>query len=897
MTARTESNQQPASGLPPEAAHGLAARGRVSNVWAALGVALVALLVGWVRSIPADPDPVDLAWAGAPAPSYPRADYVYTGGDGKKYVYPGGYDSYAWIGSARKLIATGSVCDEVVDGVCIDTTSLAPEGRTVQYPGSLHVRAIAALHRALSRLAPGRPLSASAYSVSIVVGVAAVVPAFLIGFRLAGIFGGLLTALVSGLNLLLLRRSFGADNDIWNFFFPALLVWMSTEAILSRNLVRGIAWSALAGAIIGPYAMTWNGWPFAWVIALSGLIANALLLAAADLAGRRNPDTRQRNAWAIAAVFFSTAGVAVHWSGSSIDYFDLLSVLWDNPILATIAHADGGAGLSWPENYSTVGELYSPTMTEVAAWFGGRLPLFGAWLGLVLMLLPRRDWAQYHFIVFIAGVLLYRLLFALEQQSRQLMVAAIALPLVTALGLYAADSRDGARRRAAISIVVWFLGSLFLGLGARRFLLLMVLPFAVAVAVAADRLLGSVERLASDTWPRLRGLGTALAFALTVAILGSLTRSALVQAQAFRPAMNRAWGEMLTRVRETSAPDATVTTWWPVGYFAAYFSQRRVTADGGTLPSRRPYWLARALMAADERESAGFLRMLHCGSLARNDLGAFGKAFGALASLGLSEIEILAIVERLATIDSAEARSYLAGKGVPGPLVSELLEASHCRVPESYVLLSSLDLGDRSWQQTALWDFPRSFALAEAATRPVAAVARDLEDRFDLAAAAARSIAEAAAAHRAGAPDAFAAPLATVGGSGWSPCSDEGGVLACPLRWRNARRLELQLDAPARSRLLGAPAWGPPSFLLSAEPLGLTVQPAGRGSVEWAVLYDPSLRRAAVGSRPLLRSTYSQLMLLDGRYNRLFEKVGEAEAAHERVTAWRVRWDLLDDLS
>ncbi len=850
MVSRSKKNRPERSETPSSNRWAGRAPGPAAMLVPLLCLAVAGLIVACVRMLPARTGAADLGWLGDSASAGVAEDYRYPGGDGREYVYLGGYDGYAWAHLARKLLETGSVCDQVVDGVCMDRTGLAPDGRSVRYPRSVHVRAIAALHRALAWLSPGRPLLASAFLVPVLVAVLAVVPAFAIGFRLTGVFGGCVAALLSGLHPVLLLRSFGADNDIWNFFFPAMLAWLAIEAILARSRLTATVLAAVAGLLVGPYALTWNGWPFAWSIVVAGLAVNAVLVLAADRFGRPDRYVRPRDALATLAAFVVAAGVATTLAGASVDYLDATEVLFDSPFFASVAFAEGGARLGWPDNYAAVGELRALSLPQVATWIGGPVYLLVAWMGVVLMLVPSRAWAPYHFAVFLSGVALFRLLFALPDHSPLPMVAALSLPLVAAVVLYAADAREGARRRASVSIVVWFLASLYLGLGAIRFLLLLVLPFAVAVAVAADRLLGlaaSFDRRSDGRRCGVLAIATGL---VLCAVMFAPLRSGVVRAQAYRPEMNRAWDEVLSQVRDGSAADSIVTTWWPAGYFASYFSRRRVSADGGVLHSGAPYWLARAMMSEDERQTVGFLRMLHCGSLARRDLGDFGQTFGQLGRFGLSPLEILHLIERVAIEDAATAERSYAEQGIPSGFIVNLMEASHCRVPESYLVLSSRNRQDRSWQEMAVWDLAAKTGAAERATS-----------------------------------------LARVRATNWGSCAGDGESRECSVPWRRVAGLDLRLDRPVQSRLRGGNDWGPPDLVLRAGAEGVEMLRGGDDGAGWSVLYDSTARRAAIGPTSTVRSTYSQLTLLDGRYSRFFEKVGEATAAGNRISAWRVRWD------
>src|SRR5262249_3937709 len=70
------------------------------------------------------------------------------------------------------------------------------------------------------------------------------------------------------------------------------------------------------------------------------------------------------------------------------------------------------------------------------------------------------------------------------------------------------------------------------------------------------------------------------------------------------------------------------------------------------------------------------------------------------------------------------------------------------------------------------------------------------------------------------------------------------------------------------------------------------ITPASPLHPDLGVLLDLPKQRILVGAPLLLRSTFTQLMYLDGRYTTAFEKVDERTVdTGERVVTWKIRWD------
>ncbi len=118
------------------------------------------------------------------------------------------------------------------------------------------------MHRIATWLDPSHPLPASAYLVPVIVGVLGVVPAFAIGRRLAGPVGGFVAAVAGALHPIVLQRSIGGDDDVWNVVLPLYMVWAVIAGMQARRPLAQIACGALGGAVAGLHAATWRGWTF-----------------------------------------------------------------------------------------------------------------------------------------------------------------------------------------------------------------------------------------------------------------------------------------------------------------------------------------------------------------------------------------------------------------------------------------------------------------------------------------------------------------------------------------------------------------------------------------------------------------------------------------------------------
>jgi asparagine N-glycosylation enzyme membrane subunit Stt3 len=811
-----------------------------------------------------------------------RAALTYTGTDGREHVYLGDYDSYLWLRHARNLLRTGTTCDAVVDGVCRDTLTLAPVGAPAIYAGSLHAAAIACVHRIVTRFSADYPLPASASWIPAIVAVLGVLPAFFIARSLAGAIAGPFAAVVTLVHPFVLSRTLGSDNDVWNVVLPLYTMWALLGAVGADSLPRRGLCAGLAGACVGLQAWTWRGWPFAYTVAMAGLLGCLLLHAARHVAERRALTiwraTEVRQTAVVLVIFYAAAGVSTSLADPEAGYLALPAEVVRVAMRAVQWGPDRAAqAADWPNTLNVVSELRPLGLWGIMREAGGAPVLLGGLLGLILLLSPRRPWRWPHWSVLFIGMTLYAAALAWAEPGRFVTIALLGAPLAAAWLASWRDDEDAQapRRQArALLLVVWFLAAIYQAHGGYRFLLLLAAPLGIACAVVAGRLLASVRRvgLESSRWYRA-AVSVALAAVLTLVMLHAVRRG-YASARDYVPAMNDAWWDTLGHIRDTAGPAAVVHTWWDYGHWVTYLTERAVSNDGTSLLTHVPHWVARALIAPGEGESVGILRMLGCGSDATPRPAGTRGAYGKLVAAGRDPVAAYSALVSVMTLDAAAAATDLERRGLGPEARADVLRSTHCDPPEAYLVLSSTLLHKRqAWMALGLWD----------PSRPADAT-----------------------------PGRTPSPIHIAFSPLWLPCrpAGEAGELVCAIEAPLATgsgvldRFVYDPAAPERSRLYTRRPDGPRSGETTAGPPAVVMMAAAREMREVAfpsptesdlgVLIDAPNRRIRLGAPPLLRSTYVQLMYLDGRYARHYEKVDDRYAAGERVTTWKIRWNRTD---
>ena len=132
----------------------------------------------------------------------------------------------------------------------------------------------------------------------------------------------------------------------------------------------------------------------------------------------------------------------------------------------------------------------------------------------------------------------------------------------------------------------------------------------------------------------------------------------------------------------------------------------------------------------------------------------------------------------------------------------------------------------------------------------------------------------------------------------WSTCTVavEGGwtcrIVDSPGRPKPAvEAVDYRPAIPEQTRLRTASGDRAPAVVLlaGAEPVLREVEVAEPRDETLGVLVDVPHRRVLVGSPDLLRSTFTRLVFLDGRFSPHFQEVDDRTGyAGERVRTWRV---------
>ncbi|MBI3032837.1 hypothetical protein HYY69_05145 [Candidatus Woesearchaeota archaeon] len=165
--------------------------------------------------------------------------------------------------------------------------------------------------------------------------------------------------------------------------------------------------------------------------------------------------------------------------------------------------------------------------------------------------------------------------------------------------------------------------------------------------------------------------------------------------------VNDQWYNILVNIKDKSAPDAIITSWWDFGHFFKAIGDRATTLDGGNQNSPQAHWIGKLLLTDNEKESVGILRMLACGATV---------AFDELEQLfNHDQVKTKKVVDHIILLSKNEAKKYLLQQDLSEQQAEHILQYTHCQPPENYLIVSSdMIPKSSSWAHFGSWNFSRA---------------------------------------------------------------------------------------------------------------------------------------------------------------------------------------------
>ena len=626
--------------------------------------------------------------------------------DEKGYRYMPDIDPYYWFRYAKNILERGHPGDILKDNKPFDTYQLAPLGRFV-VPDMFHSYALAYFHKLASIFVPNMDLMRSSFYLTPFVSALCVLLVFFIARKIAGNIGGFFAAMMMAVNSAFLSRSLHPDNDVWVVFFPLLVTWLFLITEESRSMAKITIIAALAGLFTGMFTFAWSGWWYIFDFLLATIFVTFLYLVFSSLGAIKKSvraaysNEAIRSLVAIGIVYFiSTALFTTLFSGWATFRNSFFGPLSFPSIKAPVQAAS-----LWPNVLTTVAELNEGSVNQIINSVGGNFLFFISLLGLIFSVSRAEGLKKFDFIYIIATAAFYGSFFILQRWGVGFSLAGtliwIMIPIAASMALSIYKKDPSYDFKLSILLSLWIISTIFASIKGIRFTLLLAPAFSVAFGVALGKgFLYSVKLLTKELKIHKFIANSILLVLLLFVFYTNPVRGAISAARSDLPIINDAWHNSLAAIKKDSTNNAIITSWWDFGHHFKAIAERKVTFDGTTQTAPAAHWVGRLLMASDENEAIGILRMLDCGS---------NNAINILNGITKDQHLSLRIVRSIILLDKSGADRALDEFKFSKEQKEEILSFTHCSPPEAYFIASEDMIGKSGvWGHFGSWSFERA---------------------------------------------------------------------------------------------------------------------------------------------------------------------------------------------
>ncbi|MBU1850295.1 MAG: dolichyl-diphosphooligosaccharide--protein glycosyltransferase subunit STT3 [Nanoarchaeota archaeon] len=817
-------------------------------------------------------------------------------------------DPYHYFRLTRNMVEKWHVWDVIKDGQPWDDHRLAPVGRAVK--ANFHVYFEYYLYKFISFFNKDATLLSVVFLVPVIISSLCVIPAFFIAKKRAGKFAGFIAAMLVGIHSAFIGRTAAgfADTDAYNVFFPLFIAWVFIEAFEAKEWNKKLLLGAVSGFLVGLYSIAWIGWWYIFDFIMGAVIIYILYRALKLFIEQKTfkkifVDDVLKKTVCVMIVFFLFACI---FTSIFTSFPNFQNSVFGPLTFRTIKQA--AKTDLWPNVYTTVAELNPASISSVVNQIGGKFFFFIASIGVLLTLFKLEKANKKDFVILGIGILVF--LIMLSDSVMQLepitFLLIFAIPIIIGLIFLLKDKRE-IDIKYALFLVLWFAGTIYACTKGTRFILLLVPAFSIAFGIALGIIMKALSYWTSKEFEINKKYVTVALIILLSLLLIAPVKSAHITAKGEIPSMNDAWWASLTKIKEESAPNAIVNSWWDFGHWFKAVADRAVTFDGGSQNTPMAHWVGKILLTSDEDQAVAILKMLDCGS---------NNAFEEI-DLKFSDTEKSAnIVYEVLKRDEDNAKKYLEEQGFTFEEITKITPYFFCEPPENYFITSGDMIGKAGvWAHFGSWDFDKAFIYNNVRNKDYQESVELLMERFNISEdKAADYYYEVQSLTTDRSVNDWISPWPNYLTARWVGCKNETKeIVTCtfnfPIGQSNLNqqvRIEnviINLSSPEKTLFTmafidsnigvkAAETKTNPKGLVIAKGDELTKYDLGSADMNIDVVYDADKKKALMMDPSLSQSIFTKLFFLEGRSTKHFNVFSdETDVTGSRIIVWKVDWD------
>lgn len=565
--------------------------------------------------------------------------------DEKGRTYLLEHDSYQWLLRTEYVLQRGYPGTGRDGNDIYDSYTLAPVGKKLGHAQFLFY-ASAFLYRAFNVFFKNTSLESFLFYLPIFYAMIFLIVVYLFAARFFSNAAAFFATLFIGLNGMVLNKSCAGwfDYDTLSLTIPILICWCLLSALKEkRNIAKLLAYSIAASFFQGLYVFTWVGWWFIFLI-IGIFFALSILNSYSVYYDDRRAANRENRYYIISGLTFLAGSIVFCFLIAKVNLiYDLFALAKSNlylgqPLTARI----------WPNTYYTVSELATGDAGRIVDILYGKEFFIAAVLGIFIETLRRKEERK---DILAIMVFWFALTWVASFKAVKL-TTYLSIPLGLFFGNFISEICPKAIERLSFNLK----SKIFL-YGVYSFLIILVLKFFF--------------------------------------VSGSETMSHLY------PCATDRWMKALTYVKENTAENTIVNAWWDFGSLFKAETRRRVIFDGQSQDTPVAYWMAKALIAKDEKEAVKILRMLNNASYTTFDL---------LNEYIPDQFECAVILEKLLENNVEKGKVILREKAVPDDMIDKILDDLNRKPPPAcFIVESSMIAKMGVISFLGNWDFIKLF--------------------------------------------------------------------------------------------------------------------------------------------------------------------------------------------
>ena len=611
-------------------------------------------------------------------------------------------DSYYNYRMTQDLIDNGHVGDAVINGTNWDLHSAYPSGRTATSTTLLMY--ITAFTYKLVNAFGNVPLNEVCIWIAPFIASLAVIPAYLFVRRLSNDYGGIVAGILVGLAPSYFLHTFAGffDTDVFNMLFPIMIVGFFIMSILSKDIKSRSIYVVLSAAMMALYSVAWEGWWYIFYLLIGTavvylIVSNYLLKMETIKPFKEYPDkvkwfTDQHALFALVVFAVLSTVLLCITLGPSGFVGGLENAIGASQIQATVT------GTSYPNIYTTVGELNVPDISSVVSEVGGIIPLV---LGILVV-----------------PLLLWKLKPEKTKKEQNIPQAPKrkSKPRRKAKKTKTEVAQEKTEKRSVITdpqvletrkhyllyavlFAVWLVGTgLMLKQGSR-----FIEQFALPIALGAGLFVGLIIPYIKKHVQNVKYYAVAVMIVLAV-VSYSPVYAAYNSANSIVPGTDDSMYNSLTWIENNTSNNTVLTSWWDFGHMFTAIANRPVTADGGSQNTPRSYWVGKALMTNNEKLSVGILRML---------TSSGDQGYTTVENYTHNTAKSVEILDKILPVDKNAAQTILTSQyNFTTEQAQNVLQYTHPSNPAPHDLILSTDMVGKAgvWSGFGNWDFQNNTA-------------------------------------------------------------------------------------------------------------------------------------------------------------------------------------------